>query len=211
MTDETPEQHNTDDVSTEQQVKPTVTTPPSEDWESRYKGASRLINQLTVEVKDLKVQLSEKTSELERLKSDLSIKDVEKDAAVGERDKTLEQKITELNEAKRELKDLRAYKTKAEIAKKLDPRLLTIIDRIPAVEDIDAQEQIMKDFITWGDQIAKQRESQILAGVTPTNVTSADEGLPTTREEWNRQLAQTPLGPEREKLWEHYWEWAKPE
>ena len=182
-----------------------------EDWEGRYKGASRRINELMVELKEVKEQLSSKTSEAERLKSDLSLKDVEKDTAVGERDKTLEQKIAELNEASRELKDLRAYKAKAEIAKKLDPRLLTISDRIPAVEDEDAQEAIMKDFLDWGDRIAKQREDQLLAGVTPTVTTPAEEGLPTTREEWNRALTTTPLGPEREELWARYWEWAKPE
>lgn len=205
---ETPEQPNVDTTTTVQQVA-AVTTPP-EDWEGRYKGSSQKINVLTVENKELKTQLSDLTSQSERLKADLSLKDVEKTAAIGERDKTLEQKVTELGESTKELKELRSYKAKAEIAKKLDPRLLTIIDSIPAVEDPDAQEAIMKDFMSWGDDIAKEREDQLLAGVTPTIVTPAEEGLPTTRVDWNQLLDATPAGPKKEKLWSNYWDWAKP-
>jgi len=56
--------------------------PATIDWEARYKGASTKINELTTKLRDIETQLTAKTSSEEQLRTQLGVKDVEKDSAV---------------------------------------------------------------------------------------------------------------------------------
>ncbi|HMN11162.1 MAG TPA: hypothetical protein PKD55_02410 [Bellilinea sp.] len=184
---------------------------PSIDWEARYKGASQKINELMEKSKTLEGQLASRTSEIEQYKTQLSMKDVEKDTSIGEYRKQLEKVMADKSAADKELAELRAMKAKVEVVRELDaPHLMKIIDKIPYVEDPDAMKTIIKDFADWGNEIAKEREKQILAGVTPpiSSVTQA-KAAPKSSAEWEAHINSLPVGPEREKAWADYWSWGK--
>lgn len=186
------------------------TPPPAgENWEARYKGAVRKIEELTLSSRDLTTQLAAKTSEVEQLKLQLSTKDVEKTVAVSERDTKLEQFIKESAVSASELKELRAYQSKVKMANEIGrPELIKIIDRIPAVEDPAVMRGIMEDFTKFADDLVAQREKQIFSGVVPP--IGPGGGLPqkpTSSASWEKQINSLPLGSrERAQAMDDYYE-----
>lgn len=181
-------------------------------WEARYKGSVTKINELQATIKTLTDQITVLTSDKEQLAQQLNIKDVEKDAAVGEYKKQLEQAVGSKSQADRELAELRAMKAKLDMARKLEaPQLVQILDRIPYVEDEAALETIMKDFMNWRQEGAKEREKQILAGVTPglAGSPAGSPAMPNSAKDWEAHINALPLGEQREKAWNDYFEWGK--
>ena len=183
--------------------------PAQENWEARYKGAVRKIEELTLSSRDLTAQLAAKSSEIEQLKLQLSTKDVEKTVAVSERDSKLEQLIKDGAVSSSELKELRAFKAKVEMANKMGrPELIKIIDRIPAVEDPTVLEGIMQDFTRFADDLVAQREKQIFSGVVPP--IGPGGGMPqkpTSSASWEKHINSFPLGSkERAQAMDEYYD-----
>lgn len=183
------------------------------DWEQRYKGASQKINELMTQISTLQGQLQTASSEIEQLRSGLSIKDVEKDAAIQPYKTQLEQALSAKTAAESELSGLRALKAKLDAAKELNATsLFPVLDKIPHVDNPDAQKEIMKTFMDWGNDLVKQREQQLLAGVTPPPpaASSVAAKLPATVQEWQAYVNGIPLGtPEREKAMQDWWKWGQ--
>jgi small-conductance mechanosensitive channel len=179
------------------------------DWEARYRGSVSKINELQGTIKTLQEQQAAKTSEIEQLRAQLTTKDVEKDAYVGEHKKQLEKALSENSELRKELTQLRALKAKMDMAKKLEaPQLMPILDRIPYAEDPEALESIMKDFVSWGQGFAKEREAQLMAGVTETVAqASAKKATPNSHDEWLKLIQSSPAA-DQDRLWKEYWEWG---
>ncbi|MCK5308927.1 MAG: hypothetical protein KAJ73_09970 [Zetaproteobacteria bacterium] len=180
-------------------------------WEARYKGMVKKVEELTLGSQSKDTQLSEKVSEIERLSAELGLKDTEKTVAVGERDKQL----TVLSEAKSasdtELARLRSLEMKVKIANKIgSPGMLAIVDSIPSVDDEEALEALMKNISDWGDQKVKVRETELLAGVTPdVTATPAQVDLPTTNEDWQAHVQKLPMkSVEREQAMTAWRDWG---
>nr|MBN1228885.1 hypothetical protein [Anaerolineae bacterium] len=195
----------------EQQPATTTQAPvsPDLDWEARYKGSVKKIQDLTIENRDLKAQLEQQTSDIERLNAHLSTSGVEKDAAVGERDKIIEQRVLELQAKDRELEELRSFKAKVTTARELDaPELIDIIDNIPSVSDPEALKTVMADFKSFADRKVKQREEQLMAGFTPpVGPVNNTPTKPSTRDGWQRLVNNLPLGSaERQKALDDWFE-----
>ena len=142
----------------------------------------------------------------------LSLKDVEKTAALGERDTQLQTYITKTQQQENELKNLKALELKIKVAKKLNrPELLKIIDRIPALEDEETLEVVMKDFIGFADDLVASREKQLLAGTTPGAGAGGQTGSkPASKEGWEKYYNGLPLGSkERSDALYEYGEWLE--
>jgi chromosome segregation ATPase len=182
-----------------------------EDWERRYKGSVKKIEELTLSKRDLEAQLAEKASRLEQLDSQLGIKDVEKDTALRERDKKLEELLQSKSQADQELETLRAMQLKLEVIKELrQPKLIEIVDKIPNLTDKEALTTVMKDFASWGNSLAKEREDQILAGYTPPVSASTSTSKPTTHSGWMEYVNNLPMGSdERNTAMDEYWAWGQ--
>lgn len=180
-------------------------------WEDRYKGASRIINELTASKKTLEDQLAASNALVEQLRVQLSSKDVEKSVSATEYQNQLQKALADVQSMKTELADLRAYKAKLDTAKKLGAtHLMPIIDRIPYVDDPVAMETIIKDFSNWGDQLKQEVEKRILAGSVPSlPSTPPTQNLPTTLQEWQSLIASTPTGPGYEDLMKKFWTWGQ--
>jgi len=147
------------------------------------------------------------TSQKEQLSSQLSIKDVEKQTAVGERDQRLQQALQENTAKDAELAELRGLKLKVEVAKELGrPELLKIADRIPAMTDKEALKTVMQDFAGFVDDAVKAREQQLMAGVVPANnPVNLTPATPTTEKGWDEYIEKFALGsPERAKALDDY-------
>jgi hypothetical protein len=191
------------------QPDPPVQQASSENWEQRYKGSVRKIEELTLRVRDLEGQLGAKSSDVEQIQSQLSVKDVEKDVAVGEYRKQLEKALQEKSQADAELGELRAFKAKIDLARELKaPHLIDIVDRIPYVTDPEAMKTIMNDFVGWGNTLVKEREAQLMAGVTPGVQAVASEVGPNSSNEWMKRIEAEVSPAKRDKLWEDYWKWG---
>lgn len=213
MTDQTIETTPEQQGNPVQQAGSKTPEQPGVNWEERYKGSVTTINRLQGEIKTLKEQLSGKTSEYEQLYSQLTQKDVEKDVAVSEHRKQLEKALTEKTTAERELTELRAFKSKMDVIREMGANhLVPIIDRIPYVEDPEALRTIIKDFSNWGDDMKKEREKEILSGITPTGVAAGSQAkpnVPSSAKEWEVHINSLPLGIEREKAWDEYFVWGQ--
>lgn len=182
----------------------------AEFWSNRYKGASQKINELMGQIKSLQDQLAEKSSEIEQLRTQLSVKDVEKDTSISEFKKQLESALSQKSELEKETAELRAMKAKVEMAKKLNaPQLLPILETIPFVESEEALEVVMKNILDWNQAQVSEREKQLLAGVTPGSSSTPPpaKNTPKSREDWMKLINETPIGPEREALWQKRFEW----
>lgn len=179
---------------------------------ARYNGLVRKVEELTLANRNLNEQLASKSSEAEQLKGQLSIKDVEKQAAVSERDNRLNQALQEQSTLSEEVKELRALKLKLEVAKELNrPDLIKLAERIPALEDKEALKIIMQDFANFADEAVKAREAQLLSGVTPNlgsgNVMPAE---PATQQAWLEKLDSLAYGtPARKKALDDYGDWLE--
>jgi predicted RNase H-like nuclease (RuvC/YqgF family) len=179
---------------------------------ARYNGLVRKVEELTLTNRSLNEQLVAKSSEIEQLKGELSIKDAEKSTAVGERDTRLNQLLTDNSALQTELKELRGLKLKVEVANELKrPELLKLAERIPALEDKEALTAIMSDFAKFADEAVSAREAQLLSGVTPSmgpgSVTPAE---PATPQAWLEKINGMPLGsPERAKALDQYGDWLE--
>lgn len=180
------------------------------DWEARYKGASQKINELMNRITELEGQLSSRASEVEQHKASLSIKDVEKDAAINSYKTQLEAALAKSQQDQSELRELRALKSKLDIAKKLGAsHLVPILDKIPYVDNPEAMEDVVKSFMDWGKDLVKERESQLLAGVTPASPAAVTTpALPTSSKDWEAYVNSQPFGPEREKAYQQWFTWG---
>lgn len=208
MTDgtETPVEQNGATPPPQQQEKPV-------DWEARYKGSVRKVEELTIRVRDLEAQLAGVSSEKEQYKAQLGTKDVEKDVAVGERDKLLQTAVQEKSRLETELAELRGLKLKVEVIRELGrPELIRIADRIPAMTDKEALKTVLQDFAGFADDLVQQREKQLLAGVTPppSSGGSTKLVLPASEGEWEKHINALPLGSkERAKAFDDYYGWLE--
>ena len=121
------------DETLDQQASDTGNSGQQENWKARHDGLVRKVEQLTLSIRDLSGQLDAKTSELEQLRSQLTVKDAEKTAAVGERDKQIQSAVQAKTQAEAELNELRALKLKVDVINELKrPDLLKIARKSPA-------------------------------------------------------------------------------
>jgi hypothetical protein len=179
---------------------------------ARYNGLVRKVEELTLANRGLTDQLASKSSEIEQLKGQLAIKDTEKTVAVGERDSKLTTVLQENQTLLAELTELRGLQAKVQAIKELNrPELLKIADRIPAVQDPEALKTILLDFAGFADDLVKQREQQLLAGVTPAiGGVQPGPSRPQTGEAWLNYLNGLPLGSlERTKAFDEYGDWLE--
>ena len=179
---------------------------------ARYNGLVRKVEELTLTNRSLNEQLTAKSSEIEQLKGQLSIKDVEKSTAVSERDTRLNQLLSANSTLEQELKELRGLKLKVEVANELKrPELLKLAERIPALEDKEALKVIMSDFAKFADEAVSAREAQLLAGVTPSmGPGSVAPTEPASPQAWLEKINSLQLGsPERAKALSQYGDWLE--
>jgi hypothetical protein len=182
---------------------------------ARYNGLIRKVEELTLANRDLNAQLVTKASEIEQLKSQLGIKDVEKQVAVSERDKSLNITLADLSKANEELVTLRSLRAKVNVANKLNrPELVKLAERIPNVTDEQILEGIMQDFARFADDAVKAREQQLLSGISlpigPGSIGGAGAGNPASKEEWMKRINKAPLGSdERNKAVHDYGDWLE--
>ena len=140
----------------------------SPDWEARYKGLVKKVEELTLAHRTTNEQLAAKTSELEQLRSQLVVKDAEKSASVGERDKLLQQTTQEKIALEAKLAELQGLALKVEVINELGrPELLKIANRLPSMTDREALKVVLQDFAGFADELVQKRERDLLAGVTP--------------------------------------------
>lgn len=185
---------------------------PSDDYKKRFDGAILKIQELTLSQREKEAELAKKASELEQLQAQLSLKDVEKTAALGERDKQLQDYVTKTQQQETELKSLKALELKIKVAKKLNrPELLKIIDRIPALEDEAVLETVMLDFIGFADELVATREKQLLAGITPgVGAGAQSPTAPSSSKGWEDYINGLTLGStERAKALDDYGDWLE--
>ncbi len=207
----TPEQQGTPPAQQVQNPAPEQ-TPPGENWKARFDGAVLKLQQLTQANRDLETQLATKSSEIEQLKAQLGIKDTEKTVAVSERDKQLQQALTRVAELERENAELQGLKLKVKVAKDLNrPELMKIVDRIPNLTDEEALKTVMTDFASFADDLVKEREKQLLAGITPGAGPGGPQvTTPATSQAWMEKINSMTLGsPERTKALNDYGDWLE--
>lgn len=201
----TPEQQ----VTTPAQQAPAAPSPADGEWKKRYDGLVKKTEELVKQIQQLTADLAAKTSENEQLGGQLSLKDVEKSAAVGERDKNIEKLIQDNQVTQTELARLKAMELKLKVATEMGkPELMTLAATIPDVTDPEALKVIMKNIDDYSAMQVKAREAQLLAGVTITAGGNAAPAGPGSDEEWRRAIEKAPLGSrERMKVAEDYGVW----
>ncbi len=180
------------------------------DWKARFDGQVRKIEELTLRARDLEGQLAAKTSEIEQLRAQLSLKDTEKTAAVGERDKTIQELTTSKTSIDGELARLRGLELKVKVAREMGrPDLLRVLDTIPSMTDEAALKTVLGTLSEYADSAVREREKQLLSGVTPPiNGGAKGAGVPASEKEWQEHINSLPLGSkERAKAHDDYWNW----
>lgn len=194
--------------------QPAQTTPPAQggDWEGRYKGSVKKIDELVAANRELLAQLSEAKSQVERLSADLGLRETEKTAAVSERDRQIQDLVHRSTEQEAQLKKLKAMELKinalAEIGR---PELVSVIKHIPDLEDPEALKIVLKDFGSVVEKAVKEREQQLLSGVAPAGgVTPQQSATPASDEEWERYVNSfTPGTGDKQKALDQWMAWLQ--
>lgn len=189
-----------------------VTTPstPPEDYKPRFDGAVLKLQQLAEEKKALLGQLDEKSSTLEQLQSQLSMKDAEISTVTGQHQTELEALKSEFDKTQSQLSELQALQLKVEVAKELNrPELITIFDTIPNNADKDAIKKTMETVINFTDGQVKARETELTAGVTPSGG-ATQVTLPANESEWSARIGGLKDGSaEQKEAWDQYFNWSR--
>jgi hypothetical protein len=187
-------------------------TPPDGFIEiARYNGLVRKVDELVKADRTKDDQITQLKGEIERYQANLVEKDASVKVAVSERDKRLEEIVTQKSEMEAELRRLKALEAKVQVANEIGhPELLGAIKNLPDLENKDALKMIFEDIAKFADSKAKAREEQLLAGVTlPASgvKTNSINNTPTTEAEWEGYLAKQELGtPEYQKALDAYWD-----
>lgn len=195
-----------------QQAGGTQQTAAGDDYKKRFDGAILKIQELTLKSRETDADLAKKVSEIEQLQAQLGIKDVEKTAAVSERDRQLQSYVEKTQQLEMELKEKKALELKLKVIKKLNrPELLKILDHIPALEDEATLETVMKDFAGFADDLVTQRESQLMSGITPgVGAGAQSPSKPASSEGWQEYINGLTLGSkERTKALDEYGDWLE--
>lgn len=185
---------------------------PAENWKERYDGLNKKVQELVLQTRSLEEQLGGKSSELEQLRAQLSVKDTEKAVAVGERDKQIENLIQQSQTAESELRRLKALEMKIKVAQDLKrPELVELAKHIPDLEDPEALKIVMQDLARFADDAVKAREEQLMAGVTlNAGGSQVKEAGPATEQEWVKAIEKEPLGSRnRREMMDAYGDWLE--
>ena len=188
-----------------------LTPPQQDDYKPRYDGLVRKTEQLTLDNRTLNEQLAANASIIEQLRAQLSGKDFEKSAAVGERDRLLAEAVKSKAEQETELKELRGMKTKVKLINEMgQPQLLKIIDRIPNMGDEELLRGVIKDFSDFANDLVSAREKQLLSGTTPAFGTPPPtKPTPANPAAWEKQLNSLPAGSkDHSEAMDAYWQWT---
>ena len=191
----------------QQPVTPTVpaTTPPVSQGnqppagyieKARFDGLVRKVEELTLANRKLQEDLQGKTSQVEQLSANISLKDTEKSAAVGERDNQIQTLTQASLEKDAELKRLRALELKLQVVNEMNRGdLVPLLSHIPDMEDAEALKATLGTFADFTDTAVRAREQQLTSGVLPVGggITQADT-QPSTREAWNKEINNLPVG-----------------
>ena len=191
------QQQDASTVATPQPSSPQGNQPPAGFIEkARYDGLVRKVEELTLANRSLNEDLRVKSSTIEQLNSDITVKDTEKQVAVGERDTRI-QTLTEASmKQDAEIARLRALELKLKVVKDMNRSdLVPLLDHIPDMTDEEALITTLNTFADFTDKAVKAREDQLTAGVLPVGggITNT-ETSPSTREAWNKEINSLPLG-----------------
>lgn len=178
--------------------------------QKRFTGAIQKIQTLTDDLRTKEQELAALNLTIEQTKNDLAVKDAEKEAGYGERDKQLEAALKEKGDAEISVKSLEGKLRKIDMAKELGhPELINIIDTIPTFEDDDLQKKAMEDIIGFSAAQVKAREESLLAGVTP-GVTSVpvEDAKPNSDEAWQKAVDAEADPQKRQILFDEWYDWG---
>ena len=175
---------------------------------ARFDGLVRKVEELTLTSRGLDAQLVAKSSELEQLKSQLSLKDTEKNVAVGEREGKLTTLVQENSTLKNELDGLRALQLKIKVIQEIgNPDLLGVIDSIPSMTDPEAMKTTLQALSQFADKAVQRREEQLRAGWTPPVAAGSVASGPASAEAWTDKINSLPLGSsERQRAFDDYYD-----
>lgn len=211
-------EEETVDAPPQQSDQETETTTPSGQQgppegyveKERFSGAIKKIQTLTTELETKGDTISQLNSKIEQLSGEVAAAKAEKQTIVGQRDETIEQHITTNKELEQELKQLRTFKRKVEKAKEMGrPELIKVLDIIPDMEDEEALETAMQDVLSFRDEGAQARESELKSGIMPSS--SSIENVPdkpTTEEGWERYVQKFDEGTqEHQQAMDEWGDW----
>lgn len=138
----------------------------TENWETRYNGAMRVLRERDKAIQDLQAKFDEASAsigELNRQLESLQGNSAAKEQSLGEQLTAL---TTERDEAQKQLTVAQADLLKFNALKDY-PDLLPLADAIPALPDQEAMKEYLHMMAKGVTDIATQKAQQLTAGMTP--------------------------------------------
>lgn len=164
----------------------------------RLDGALQKIQELTLANRALQDQLAAKDTAFGQLQAQLTEKETLAQAQVGEKAKEVETLQARMNELSKTSAEYAALQRKLNAIKTLGrPELISIMDVLPTADTDEAQVEAMKTIAAFAAKQSQARESELLAGLTKTEVPPThkqQDTLPTDAQDWNAYIEKFPLG-----------------
>jgi chromosome segregation ATPase len=180
------------------------------DWEGRYKGAMRVLNQKTQELTSLQEQLTGANNTVQSLQTQLQNGQAQWDATR----QGLEQQVAtitgERDQAQQTATELQAYQVKMQALAEF-PELFPLADSIPNMDNPETMKEYLTGLQKNVDQVAEQKAQRLTAGLTPgaTNPAQQTGYKYTTQEEWQNAMNQAAGGEEFQKISDAYLQWVQ--
>ncbi len=194
-------------------VTPAIVPPQQDEPEGyvkqeRYTGAIQKIETLALSQKDLQQQVTDKSSELEQLNSQLAEAEALSNTSLGAKDTSiteLQGQITDLTASNAALKSL---EVKINTLKELGrPDLLPILEHLPDTADPEKLKEALNAMAGTVDAAVKARSEQLLSGIVETPSVSTSL-VPESADGWVKHIESLPLGSkEREAAMDDYGTW----
>ena len=138
----------------------------TENWETRYNGAMRVLTQRDKHIRELQEKLDAASASVGELTT--QVETVTGNAAAKEQSlgEQLTALTTERDEAQKQLTVAQADLLKFQALKEY-PELLPLADAIPALPDEEAMKEYLQMMAKGVTDIATQKAQQLTAGMTP--------------------------------------------
>jgi len=149
-------------------TEPSATAQPSPDYELKFKGQVKVIQDLTLENRSLKEEITKIQNLMAEKEASATVTSSEHQATVTARDKQIEELVQSNRELNSQLEPLQALKTKLDVVTEMNvPHLMPVLADIPNITDPEALKKIVEGFSGIVDSQVKLREQQLMSGVIP--------------------------------------------
>jgi len=188
-------------------ASPPAPSPPTTDWEGKYKGMITVLATKDKDLDKLKGEVGTLSDNLKELQDTTTAAQATADAAKVNADQQIAELTGKITEGDTKLETAAAYRVKMEALKEY-PDLIGLADTIPNITDEETMKSHLETLSKQVDLVAEQKAERKAAGFTPGPTTPTQGAYPfDSFETWGEALKKAAGTKEFAKIDDAFGSW----